>query len=120
MSDTKPTPGPWWVDETSYEHLEVLTDDHRQYVIATAADLRDYATGNDAIDAITVAALDGESRANARLIAAAPDLLEACEALLSAVDLDSGRSMRTIADAMAGLRGLENAKRAVAKARGGA
>lgn len=120
MSVTKHTPGPWWVDETSYEHLEVLTDDHRQYVIATAADLRDYATGNDAIDAITVAALDGESRANARLIAAAPDLLEACEALRREIPAAAVARAEKFSLITIEIDVIRRLFAAIAKARGGA
>lgn len=52
-------------------------------------------------------------RANARLIAAAPEMLEALGELVASLDWEEKRSGRTYA-------GYENAKAAIAKATGGA
>jgi hypothetical protein len=64
----KHTPGPWMTD------ADWMTDEP---VVRTP--------DGDVI-AACCALLEGEAPANARLIAAAPDLLEACRAMLQAAD----------------------------------
>lgn len=80
-NETKHTPGPWVVEPTIIEHPSAA------YVTPDRQDGRPYGgpicTLQDCehIGGITV----DECKANARLIAAAPDMLEALEALLGAV-----------------------------------
>lgn len=62
---TNHTPGPWVVDDDG----DVCTDDLERLVAA--------------VDWRHVSLRNGEALANAHLIAAAPDLLHACEALLA-------------------------------------
>ncbi len=69
MSESKHTPGPWRVEKTGKPSKRVFAGDE---LIAT---IRHFFTGVD-----DVGPLPSQTRANARLIAAAPDLLEACEA----------------------------------------
>ncbi|MBR8343044.1 hypothetical protein KDX40_04740 [Burkholderia ambifaria] len=66
MSDSKFTPGPWVVEKLGVGD-PYLVHDGSQYKAAVAVT----ATGNFGCD---------KSIANARLIAAAPELLEACKA----------------------------------------
>lgn len=70
---SKHTPGPW-----QYESLPaVVTDANRCIIAVTVGPER------------TVAVADvKQQRANARLIAAAPDLLEACNRLLMQVEVE--------------------------------
>lgn len=61
----------------------------------------------------------GES--DAHLIASSPDLLAACEAMLSAEDRRAEPGMSQDPDALADLyRGMEAARAALARAKGGA
>ena len=66
------TPGPWTVDTKYFHAPEILSNDH---IVARAM----YWLGSE--DAAEVAA-------NARLIAAAPQLLEACKAMEEWADKD--------------------------------
>lgn len=104
MSDTKHTPGPWKFDD----HLGCRpikggkSGSHRQAQykeVACTVGLHD----------------DDEDRANARLIAAAPELLKALEALVWVADsMDSA----PIAASVRLETAYEEAKAAIAKARG--
>ena len=67
MGESKHTPGPWIA--TASDNGEWGVDAASGWGIATVAGSAGYGPGND------------ESDANARLIAAAPDLLAACKAL---------------------------------------
>lgn len=93
MSDSKHTPGPWAVTGPTGTTVCATTDRGR-YPVAFA-------------EGVSLAQMD----ANAALIAAAPDLLAACEALYTAVAADLSPKARDEALA-AGLA-------AIAKARGG-
>lgn len=78
MSDAKHTPGPWLlgatiVDGMSDMEIEIKSDDH--HVIAFAGD---WDVGQQ------------QTEANARLIAAAPELLEAAKDLLPLAEAYSG------------------------------
>ena len=94
---TKHTPGEWVVDADG----DVCTDDLERLVAA--------------VDWRHVSLRDGEAEANARLIAAAPDLLAACERFLAAQ-----RMAETDGRAGFGLytEAIEAAEAAVKKARG--
>lgn len=111
MTNSKPkkpaarphTPGPWRVEGDALRGWE-----HR--VTAATFDNRDMRlTVADIPNAYNLAKLDPEVEANARLIAAAPDLLEACRVL---TNTDAGDAMTRLA------RGLELARAAIAKAEG--
>jgi hypothetical protein len=95
----KHTPGPWSIDRTSERHGQ------RPYGISAG---KRGPTPKNIVNWGGVAApTSQESEANARLIASAPDLLEAAQgADLSAVDIDadmvtiSGASYRALRDAI--------------------
>ncbi len=74
MSAAKHTPGPWEAQMPSRHKISVVTPDERELYIGC----------------VPLA----EAEANARLIAAAPELLAACETLLSNLRTldDAGRS----------------------------
>ena len=94
MSDTKHTQGPWrtlWGQDT----MAVETADDR--IVASA----DFDDDDDGIPY-------DECKANANLIAAAPDLLEACEWMLEHCDQGG----------VVGKEPCDNARAAIAKARG--
>lgn len=77
MSEAKHTPGPWTVFEHSWSDTSIWTHDS---TVATLS-IKDEATED------TQAGLEARMAANARLIAAAPDLLEALrEVLKEAID----------------------------------
>lgn len=69
MSDTKHTPGPWKVDAT--RTLEGVRDDGKVQLIAAIFGVVEHGDMRDKTRA----------EANARLIAAAPELLESCRQL---------------------------------------
>ena len=99
----KHTPGPWALNGYQVERGEGIAR-----VIATVAPRRQIGTDYAAPDAAT-------AMANARLIAAAPDLLDMCERLLGfahhythKIALEAGEGM------------LANAKALIAQAKGGA
>lgn len=92
---TKPTPGPW-----SFNAKLSASENHRGFTIRSDA-------GWVLADVIPVDEGGVEGKANARLIAAAPDLLEAVRGLLDA--LPSATTHPAIAAARA----------AIAKATGG-
>jgi hypothetical protein len=101
------TPGPWIaVREAAldYRHHQIDTEDGQSCVAVVA--------GGGPVRAIDVA----EEIANAHLIAAAPDLLAACEAVAKSLDHPDGTGWyeATLSHAdVAAIRG------AIAKARGG-
>ena len=70
MSKTTHTPGPWFINKRAAMFIECA---HRGIASCTGADNR--SPDN----------LEAENKANARLIAAAPDLLAACKAALAAL-----------------------------------
>jgi hypothetical protein len=87
MSDAKHTPGPWRVESVNgpYPHDICLGYDvpgaGSPYLLASVFD-----DENDPPPALVDAV---QANANARLIAASPDLYEACRALLDAVRQDN-------------------------------
>lgn len=110
--DAKHTPGPWHVETWSYEKSQTRPE-NEVFTIQTKA------------DAIAQTLLlwrpdqtphnRDEEEANARLIAAAPDLLTACEELMKAESMQqgsrSGGTMGQISTA------IDIARAALAKAR---
>jgi len=110
---TKHTAGPWHYGEA----FQILKGD-------TPCEFR--GIGNGAVHigyaSITGAVPDPEAEANARLIAAAPELLEACEAALEY--LNRNRPKGNIRDNFTALNEHENGvvkplRAAIAKAKGG-
>jgi hypothetical protein len=103
MSETKHTPGPWSWGRDVDEAINVYFDDD----------------GDGIPDAEVFAsdAPDDNSEANARLIAAAPDLAEACRELIAAID--AGIQSRTLLECE-GKPGstMSRARAAIAKALG--
>ena len=99
----KHTPGPWTAEERD-ERILIWSDGSHDYLAALSLDA-------DGADEEVADAYADERQANARLIAAAPDLLAACEAALRVCNL-SGTGER---DRRAAIAKLEAA---VAKARG--
>ena len=90
------TPGPWHTDGTAgFEALEVRSNDRR---IAKSL----YHRGSE----------DREADANARLIAAAPDLLAACKAARRALQAADSRGF------ISAVYEIEQLEIAIAKARG--
>lgn len=100
MSEKKWTPGPWNIVETDKKVFGLITDDGD--MIADLADARN-------------------AEANANLIAAAPDLLEACEDLpideFDLVDLDIDAA-EFVDNCNAFIDAMRKAKAALSKARG--
>src|SRR6185369_2032998 len=97
--ETKPTPGPW-----------TIADDHTVAVVGGVENLY-FNVGPALVDATPLG--DAECEANARLIAAAPDLLAALED--TAEWLDGGMVDGVGFDE---IQVKENILRAIAKARG--
>jgi hypothetical protein len=64
----KHTPGPWFVDSLTGVHVHIDTPASRRRV---------------ALACKSIQTTDEEERANARLIAAAPELLEACKEVIA-------------------------------------
>ena len=82
------TPGPWTIDDISaegggWESIVILSKiqraDHNFHHVCSV----DWGGSDD--DEPAIGEISGEDRANARLIAASPELLEACEGLLQIV-----------------------------------
>ena len=107
MSAFKGTPGPWFAGEQSdiSGWVEIRVPGYSRNPVACA-------TPADAGDA--EARRDAETLANARLIAAAPELLEALIAMVDAQDIWLGDGRPAPAAAKA------SARAAIAKATGGA
>lgn len=98
---SKHTPGPWVINHSG---LQEPTGDYDHI----------HAESNRALQAICKVVRRHDSKANAKLIAAAPDLLEALEALL-----DWGRDWTSPNDPHSPHELLVNACTAIAKAREG-
>ena len=107
MSAFKGTPGPWFADEQCAISgwVEIRVPGYSRNPVAAATP----ATAGDA-----EARRDSETLANARLIAAAPELLEACQALMDATNEDGMTNSMLLGCA------IEMAGNAIAKATGGA
>ena len=103
MADVKHTPGPWFVDQ--YE------DEESRHVITSKPD--------HLYVAYTIGGLGKEQEANADLIAAAPDLLEALRAFVSPWDGDSVEEIESQSGLATSVR-IEQARAAIAKATVGA
>jgi hypothetical protein len=71
MSDLKHTPGPWFMEAEPYDSYYQISDDFS----TTLAQVEAWDGDNDE-------EVMGEAKANARLIAAAPELLQALEGML--------------------------------------
>ena len=103
MNEAKHTPSPWWVDDFGNGDVRVVVDpvkgmpppicDGRTFVCKL------YQQDERGIDA----------KANARLIAAAPELLEALQAIMEDIDSEFGTDYD-----------YNKARAAIAKATGGA
>lgn len=104
MDTQKHTPGPWRVEHTGdyaddpVKVVKICYPDGQQRHLAKVYDC--YLPG------------DGDGDANARLIAAAPDMLAALEAMRDAWDMEGRESVRARGEAMTAIRA------AIAKARG--
>ena len=98
---TKHTPGPWWVEPST------SLNPSRAVVLADCVDIYD-------------APLTSETAGNAALIAAAPDLLAACKAMLSlvAVGLNQGAYDNIAAGKGYAERVLAQAEKDIARAEG--
>jgi len=77
MNEFKGTPGPWRVEKRYF--VESNTDPKDILGIGTVADCRPYATDRHP-----------EAEANARLVAAAPDLLAALAGLVERLERENG------------------------------
>jgi hypothetical protein len=99
MTTTQHTTGPWRVFD-AFTDLEIVTD-HR-----TAAEMESLVQFKGQTNA----------KANARLMAAAPDLLDALEGLVERDRSEAADSGFTDDE----MSWLEDARRAIAKAKGGA
>lgn len=71
MTDLKHSPGPWFMEAESYDSYYDISDDFG----TSLAKVEAWDGDNDE-------EVMGEAKANARLIAAAPELLSACQMLL--------------------------------------
>jgi hypothetical protein len=106
MSMQKHTPGPWTAKDESGQYF----CDHDWHAESDSASLSCsapiHANGEVVAIAVTEGWSDAKIDANARLIAAAPDLLDALESLVEGMDAS-------------GIKGsyLESARAAIAKAR---
>lgn len=94
MAEFNHTPGPWEVDYDG-DSLEIIIAKGRKPV-EVIAHLKLLAKGPP-----------GEERANADLIAAAPDLLKACELFVRFPETDSGECFDVAAEAIAKAKGEE-------------
>lgn len=108
MSEAKHTPGPWKSRRESAGAWKVGGGPIGEYPICTRLS--------------TVEHMEEESYANARLIAAAPDLLEALEEAANALDVTAAY-IREHTPNKATAEGIENdarkARAAISKAEGG-
>lgn len=84
----KHTPGPWEVEDRRHAPLKNIRIVAGNHDIAWMSDVhqRDYQAGYKRSDQPEADAKDAVGLANARLIAAAPELLAACKAALDAYD----------------------------------
>ena len=104
---SKHTPGPWVHDTRGYRHADVKAADGRN--IACTWGVNNQPKTKDACEAQKQIA-----RANARLIAAAPELLEALKAIVKSLADQDDEGMIEHAQQMI------DARAAIAKATGGA
>lgn len=93
----KPTPGPWVLGKQHKSRVEIGSKDHSWTDLARVVTI------------MSDGHMSAEGLANARLIAAAPDLLAALEAMIPE-GWDDG--------AMDHMPGIKQARAAIAKARG--
>jgi hypothetical protein len=99
------TPGPWFYEAISYE-INIFSDD-KQWPIATIK--RSALSPN----------LDDRAKSNAKLIAAAPDMLEALEAFIAWCDAEHDCKDTTFMDRVAMAAFSEDlARKVVAKLKG--
>jgi hypothetical protein len=111
---TKHTPGPWvWAGNCpeysgDIAHILAGTDDNATVIAETV--LLAHPNEDDGLDFAT-------SEANGRLLAAAPELLEALEFFLRADDVISRNVGRKSDQAMMRIAAIDQAKRAIAKAK---
>ncbi|MCA0214556.1 MAG: hypothetical protein LCH79_15430 [Proteobacteria bacterium] len=86
MSDVKHTPGPWAFHLNKSDSLFVVRDKEKRVICEMSwhSQSREFYT------------LRAESEANARLIAAAPDMLESIQKLLDAADDSDGGMYGTL------------------------
>lgn len=100
------TPGPWDVVEADEHHGFYVTSEFGSTVCdlytMTRLDMPSTANGGPSKP---VPFLSEMAEGNARLIAAAPDLLEALEGLLDTFNLGSGGVVKIAQDAIAKARG---------------
>jgi hypothetical protein len=94
VSNAKHTPGPWQLDDESEVHKEGA-------VIASVKMPDDFPCLDEDTDE---AALLAECEANARLIAAAPELLAACQGLVDGCDRWDGPTTEEIEAAVSAIR----------------
>lgn len=83
MSAAKHTPGPWWVEGQRLKDGDPFCVRSARGPIVDTDTSRERSGPHDGRDAMR--ALGEELRANARLIAATPALLEACEWIVEAL-----------------------------------
>ena len=93
--DAKHTPGPWIVRESPKPNIE---GPELRLSIKHTSPGRDGAEFCEIVAGHVTAEADATARANARLIAAAPDLLAACEAAyqLGMGERDDGHAVKTM------------------------
>lgn len=112
MSDTQHTPGPWMTDDEHGPYILAQTTDSGHHGTVISFGVRNPSAGHHWPAIGTGGVSLAEAKANARLIAAAPDLLAACEELRRVFRVDAARH---------GQRGCEailKSDAAIAKARG--
>ena len=97
MSEAKHTPGPWLIADASFVYALNDSGYNRFWTNVTGGDLRKGESTSKV-----------ETEANARLIAAAPDLLDALQSIIEDIDSEFG----TDCD-------YNKARAAIAKATGG-
>ena len=98
MTTTKHTPGPWKQGDACFSDMRSIRSNGHRIAVADGG----------------ISTSDAEDHANARLIAAAPDLLEALESLYHAANSIGEDTCDPVAFAGA----LEDARASIAKARG--
>lgn len=114
MNRTPYTPGPWKANDCGYVGTTPKDDDTGWTLVACPSEM-------DEQTSYVRLPSESEKKANAQLISAAPELLEACQELIRANDaycdaIDNGGHEETHANRL--LRAKANAKHAIAKALG--
>lgn len=118
LSDTAHTPGPWIVCEGDSESQSVFIEQDRECLIdEEPSTIGEIDLSGEGIDKIV-------GLANARLIAAAPELLEACKAILRVMETDP-QPVTLFKDGHRGFTpdaicATESLRLAIARAEGGA